>query len=53
MNSAVTAQWDLDLPLGFEGRIHWQQHGGLVLGVADRIDLIFLKLYAAVDSEGP
>jgi len=53
MNSVVTAQWDLDLPPGFEGRIHWEQHGGLALGVADRVDLVFLKLYAAADSEGP
>jgi len=53
MNSTVTAQWDQGLPPGFEERIHWQKHGGLVVGVADRRDLIFLKLYAAVDSEGP
>ena len=53
MNSTVTAQWDQGLPPGFEERIHWQKHGELDVGVADRRDLIFLKLYAAVDSEGP
>ena len=53
MNSTVTAQWDQGLPPGFEERIHWQKYGGLVVGVAHRRDLIFLKLYAAVDSEGP
>jgi hypothetical protein len=53
MNSDVGAQWDTGLPPGFEKRVRWLQFGGLALGVADRRDLIFLKLYAAVDSEGP
>jgi len=53
MNTTVGLQWKTGLPVGFEGRIHWKQYGGLWLGVADRYDLIFLKLYAAADSEGP
>jgi hypothetical protein len=53
MNTTVGLQWKTGLPVGFEGRIHWQQYSGLWLGVADRYDLIFLKLYAAADSEGP
>jgi len=53
MNSEAGAQWDTGLPPGFEKRIRWLQFGGLSLGIADRRDLIFLKLYAAVDSEGP
>jgi hypothetical protein len=53
MNAEVGAQWDTGLPPGFEKRVRWQQLGGLSLGIADRRDLIFLKLYAAVDSEGP
>ncbi|MGA2819146.1 MAG: DUF6036 family nucleotidyltransferase [Anaerolineales bacterium] len=53
MNSEVGAQWDTGLPPGFEKRIRWLRFGGLALGIADRKDLIFLKLYAAVDSEGP
>lgn len=53
MNAEVGAQWDTGLPPGFEKRVRWQQFGGLSLGIADRRDLIFLKLYAAVDSEGP
>jgi hypothetical protein len=53
MNSAIGAQWDTGLPSGFEQRIRWLQFGGLALGVAGLSDLIFLKLYAAVDSEGP
>ena len=53
MNSAVGGQWETRLPPRLENRIQWQQFGGLGVGVADRRDLIFLKLYAAVDSEGP
>lgn len=53
MNAEVGAQWDTGLPPGFEKRVRWQQFGGPSLGIADRRDLIYLKLYAAVDSEGP
>ena len=53
MNTTVGLQWKTGLPQGFEERIHWEQYDGLWLGLADRYDLIFLKLYAAADSEGP
>jgi len=53
MNTTVGLQWKTGLPPGFEERIHWGQYDGLWLGLADRYDLIFLKLYAAADSEGP
>jgi hypothetical protein len=53
MNTTVSLQWSLGLPPGFGDRIHWRRYGGLWVGLADRHDLIFLKLYAAVDSEGP
>jgi hypothetical protein len=53
MNTTVGAQWDTGLPPGFAKRVRWRQVGGLQLGVASRLDLTFLKLYAAVDSEGP
>jgi hypothetical protein len=53
MNTTVGLQWKTGLPDGFEERIHWEQYDGLRLGLADRYDLIFLKLYAAADSEGP
>ena len=52
MNTTVGLQWKTGLPPGFEERIHWEQYDGLWLGLADRYDLIFLKLYAAADSEG-
>jgi hypothetical protein len=53
MKSAAGAQWKTGLPRGFEKRLRWLWFGGLGVGVAHRLDLIFLKLYAAVDSEGP
>lgn len=53
MNTTVSLQWKTGLPPGFGERVHWQQYGGLWLGAADRYDLLFLKLYAAADSEGP
>ncbi len=53
MNSTVGLQWKTGLPPGFTERIHWQNFDALWFGVADRYDLIFLKLYAAADSEGP
>jgi hypothetical protein len=53
MNTTVSLQWKTGLPPGFEERVHWNRYGSLWLGVADRYDLIFLKPYAAADSEGP
>lgn len=53
MNTTAGLLWKTGLPPRFEERIHWEQYDGLWLGLADRYDLIFLKLYAAADSEGP
>ena len=53
LNTMVSLQWKTGLPRGFEDRIHWKKYQGLWLGLADRYDLIFLKLFAAADSEGP
>lgn len=53
MNTLVSMQWKTGLPPGFERRIHWERYGGLWFGVADRYDLLFLKLFAAADSGGP
>ena len=53
MNTVVGLQWQTGLPSGLAGRLHWRRYGGLRVGLADRYDLIFLKLYAATDSEGP
>jgi hypothetical protein len=53
MNTVVGMQWKSGLPPGFAERIHWERYHGLWFGVADRYDLIYLKLFASVDSEGP
>jgi hypothetical protein len=53
MNWDVALQWKTGLPPGFETRIEWREYSGLWVGLADRLDLIFLKLYAAVDDVGP
>jgi hypothetical protein len=53
MNTMVGLQWETGLPPGLDGRLHWRRYGGLRVGLADREDLIFLKLYAAADSGGP
>jgi len=53
LNTTVGGKWTTGLPPGFAGRISWQRHGGLWIGLAGRIDLIYLKLYAAADDIGP
>jgi hypothetical protein len=53
MNTVVGLQWQTGLPPGLERRLHWRRYRGLTVGLADRYDLIFLKLYAAADSGGP
>ena len=49
MNRGPAGQWDIGLPAGFAERVEWRRYGGLDVGIADRIDLIFLKLEAAAD----
>jgi hypothetical protein len=53
LNTAVAGQWETGLPPGLGDRIHWRRYDGLDVGLVDRYDLIFLKLYAAVDDVGP
>lgn len=43
---------DLGLPDGFHGRLERHDYGGLVTWLADRRDMVCLKLFAAVD-QGP
>ena len=43
---------DLGLPDGFLGRLERHDYGGLVTWLADRVDMVCFKLYAAVD-QGP
>ena len=53
MNWDVALQWKTGLPKGFESRVDWRQYNALWVGIAGRLDLIYLKLYAAVDDVGP
>lgn len=53
LNAKSALQWRTGLPPGLAARVHWRDYGGLVVGLADRYDLIFFKLYAAVDAAGP
>lgn len=53
LNTDVGGQWETGLPPGLDGRVDWRRYGGLSVGIADRRDLIFLKLYAAADDVGP
>jgi len=43
---------DLGLPDGFLGRLERHDYGGIVTWLADRVDMVCFKLYAAVD-RGP
>jgi hypothetical protein len=47
LNTTVAGQWQTGLPPGFASRIVWSADGGLWIGLAGRLDLIYLKLYAA------
>jgi len=53
MNTVVAQQWRAGLPPGFGDRVEWRTYGGLAVGIASRIDLIFLKLFAVADTRGP
>lgn len=51
-NAGPRSLVDLGLPDGVVARAHRREWGGLTLYIADRLDQIFFKLYAAVD-QGP
>ena len=53
VDTTMGLQLQTGLPPGLERRIHWSRYGGLVVGLVDRYDLIYFKLYAAADSGGP
>lgn len=52
LNTGPSSQWRTGLPPGLEGRVAWRTYGGLSVGVSDRRDLVFFKLYAAADDSG-
>lgn len=49
INAGPESQWDTGLPPGLVDRIEWRRYRGLSIGLVGRLDLIFLKLYAAAD----
>ena len=49
LNNGPTAQIQSGLPAGFQSRVDTRTYRTLVVHIASRVDLIFLKLYAAVD----
>ena len=52
LNTTVAGQWRTGLPPDFARRVVWRRYGGLWVGLAGRLDLIHLKLYAAADDIG-
>jgi len=49
MNLGPDSLLEFDLPEGFYGRLERRDYRGLVAWLADRVDMICFKLYAAVD----
>lgn len=52
LNGKASGLLDFELPEGFKRRTEPRHYGALTIRIADRVDLIFLKLDATV-SEGP
>lgn len=53
LNTGPAGFWKTGLPPGLAARLRWRVYGGLEVGLVDRHDLIFFKLYAAMDHRGP
>lgn len=53
LNTGPALQWRAGLPPGLERRVHWRRYSALWVGLVDRYDLTFFKLFAAADSSGP
>jgi hypothetical protein len=53
LNTGPASQWRTGLPPGLETRVQWLDYGGLAVGLVERYDLVFFKLYAAADDTGP
>lgn len=53
LNTGPALQWKQGLPPGLERRIQWREFNNLTVGLVDRYDLIFFKLYAAADAGRP
>lgn len=53
LNAGPALQRRSGLPPGLDQRVHWRRYAALWVGVVDRHDLIYFKLFAAADSTGP
>jgi hypothetical protein len=53
LNTGPAGQWQQGLPPGLAARIQWRSFGPLEVGLVDRLDLIYFKVYAAADDTGP
>jgi Nucleotidyltransferase of unknown function (DUF6036) len=53
LNTGPALQWQSGFPPGLAQRVRWRRYAALHVGLVDRRDLIFLKLYAAADAKGP
>lgn len=53
LNVGPSLQWRAGLPPGLAERVRWRRYDALNVGLVDRYDLIFFKLFAAADSPGP
>lgn len=53
LNTGPALQWRAGLPPNLQTRVHWRRYASLLVGVIDRYDLVFFKLFAAADSTGP
>ena len=49
LNRGPARQWKTGLPPGLAKRVVWKKYAGLQVGLAGRIDLIALKIFAEVD----
>lgn len=53
LNTGPAGQWRQGLPPGLASRLQWRRFGPLEVGLVDRLDLIYFKVYAAADDTGP
>lgn len=53
MNTGPALQWRAGLPPGLATRVHWRVYAALRVGLVDRYDLTFFKLFASADATGP
>lgn len=53
LNAGPALQWRAGLPPGLAERVRWRRYDSLDVGIVDRYDLVFFKLFASADAPGP